>query len=196
MAEQPLRRPGPDLVDDLVAAVLAGEPRLGRVRLVTIDGPSGSGKSTLGIALQDRFAHAEVRSILVSTDHFATWEDPFRWWERLERGVLQPLSEDRAGSYVANEWSSGAPRPTLPRTIDVPEVLIVEGVSAGRAVAADRSTLAIWVEHADRAARRERAVARDGEQIRPAMVRWQTAEDEWFATDGTKSRAGRTFNVN
>lgn len=176
----------------LAAEILAGVPRLGAVRLVTIDGPSGSGKSTLGGRLRLELGG---RATLVPTDHFATWDDPFEWWDRLEAGVLQPFAAGQPGRYVANDWSSGEPVPNRLITVTPGSVLIIEGVSAGRRAVADRTTLSVWVEYPDRGARRERAVARDGEQIRSFLDRWQAAEDRWFADDDTRNRSDRRIRI-
>ncbi len=173
----------------LAGRIVAGHPRLGEVRLVTVDGPSGSGKSTLAAGLHAALTGRKHATVLVRTDSFATWVDPFDWWERLEAGVLTPLSTGRPGSYLANDWSTGDPRPGLQVAVPVPEILIVEGVSAGRRAVADLVTTALWVEHPDRSQRLERAVQRDGEQIRRHLVDWQRAEDAWFAADGTRGRA-------
>ncbi len=173
----------------IVSATLAGPPRLGTVRLVCVDGPSGSGKSTLGRRLASEFTGRRCAAALVPTDHFATWDVPLDWWPRLEQGVLGPFAAGRPASYLANDWSDGEPVPTLEVVVPVPRILILEGVSAGRAAVRDRSTTVVWVEHADRAQRLERAVARDGEQIRPFLGAWQAAEDAWFAVDETSRYA-------
>nr|BFE81332.1 hypothetical protein GCM10020093_039330 [Planobispora longispora] len=47
---------------------------------------------------------------------------------------------------------------------------------------------AVWVE-APRELRLARALARDGAALEPQWHAWMRAEDEWFAADGTRSRA-------
>jgi uridine kinase len=167
--------------------VRLGKPRLGRVRLVAVDGPSGSGKTTYAAGLA-----AEFNATVVSTDDFATWDDPVSWWPRLVEGVLEPLAEGRPGHYVRTEWTGGRPHPGETITVDVPDVLIVEGVSAGRRSIAPRLSALIWCEVADPAERLARAVARDGEESRKPLVAWQAFESGWFAVDGTEDRADHT----
>ncbi|HEY0450869.1 uridine kinase family protein [Actinophytocola sp.] len=162
-----------------------GPPRLGRVRLVAIDGPSGSGKSTLA----DTIA-VELHATVVRTDDFATWDDPVAWWPRLLHGVLEPLADGRPGGYVRTEWTGGHPHPGATVTITPSEVLLLEGVSAGRRSIRPRLSALIWCEVADRAERLARAVARDGEALREPLTAWQEFEDGWFAVDGTKAAAG------
>jgi hypothetical protein len=172
------------VLSDLVTAIHAAPARLGRVKLVAIDGPSGSGKSILA-----RRLHAELGSAaaLVSTDDFATWDDPVSWWPRLRDGVLTPLAADRPGRYRRVDWSSGAPRPGEMVTVRVPEILILEGVSAGRRSVRDALSLLIWCEEPDPVTRLERAVTRDGEANRAALYNWQLFEIGWFAVDDPRT---------
>lgn len=107
-------------------------PKLGAVRLLAIDGPSGSGKSVLADRVVADFRQAGIRTALVRTDHFATWDDPVAWWPRLVDGVLEPLRGNQPGRYQRVEWVAGSPRPGPSCTVEVPEVLVVEGVSSGR----------------------------------------------------------------
>lgn len=176
-------------VEALVARVQVVPPRLGSVRLVALDGPSGSGKSTLADALVAGLRCAGLDVALVRTDYFATWDEPVQWWPRLVDGVLMPLAQGVAGRYRCTEWPEG--RPVLGDwvDVDVPDVLVCEGVSAARRSISDQLSLAIWVELPDSAQRRERAVERDGEQVRGELRRWQRFEQLWFAIDDTRNRA-------
>jgi uridine kinase len=164
--------------------VRLGPPRLGGVRLVAIDGPSGSGKSTLARSLA-----AELDATIVSTDDFATWDDPVAWWPTLATGVLRPLADGRPGSYPRTEWTDGVPHPGEIITVNPPKVLLLEGVSAGRRSIRHRLSALIWCEVPDRGERLARAVARDGESSRKPLMAWQEFEDGWFAVDGTKAAA-------
>jgi uridine kinase len=164
--------------------VLAAPARLGEVRLVAIDGPSGAGKSTFAGSLA-----AELDAVLVPTDHFATWTDPVSWWPRLVDGVLAPLARGEAGRYRRMDWSGGSPRLGEWVEVEVPDVLIVEGVSSGRRSVRPELSALVWVELDSASARLARSVARDGESSRPDFVRWQAFEQGWFAVDDTKAAA-------
>jgi uridine kinase len=163
--------------------------RLGRVSVIAIDGPSGSGKSVLADALYADLTQAGVRTALVSTDDFATWDDPVAWWPRLAGGVLAPLAEGRPGSYQRTEWTNGIPHPGAVVTVPVPEVLLLEGVSAGRRSIRARLTTLIWCELPGVTERLERAVARDGEACREPLRAWQEFEEGWFAVDNPRQAA-------
>ncbi|HET9142806.1 uridine kinase [Actinophytocola sp.] len=158
-------------------------PRLGAVRLVAIDGPSGSGKSVLADRLVAGWRDVGVAVGLVRTDDFATWDEPVGWWPRLVAGVLEPLADGRPGRYQRVEWVDGRPRPGDWVPVDVPEVLVVEGVSAGRCSVRPKLSALVWCEWPDQARRLERAVGRDGEECRAPLRAWQEFEDGWFAVD-------------
>jgi cytidylate kinase-like protein len=168
----------------VVDGVLAGPPRLGPVRLLAVDGPSGAGKSTVAAALA-----ARLGATVVSTDHFATWADPVSWWPWLIDGVLDPLRHGEPGRYRRMDWSGGVPRLGDEVAVAVPDVLIVEGVSAGRWSVRPWLNFLTWVDLPDPAARLERAVARDGEHHRAALLAWQRFEIGWFTVDDTAAAA-------
>lgn len=178
-----------DPVADLVAsAVLSSRARLGAVRLVAIDGPSGSGKSTFARALVTSLRGRGAHTHVVSTDHFATWDDPVSWWPRLA-DVLGALAQGRPTRYRAWDWTTGSPLPGAEIRVPVPDVLVLEGVSSGRASIRGVLTRLCWVERPSRAERLERAVARDGEAARPMLAAWQRFEEGWFAVDETAAHA-------
>jgi hypothetical protein len=74
------------------------------------------------------------------------------------------------------DWTTGTPRLGEPVTVDVPEVLVLEGVSSGRASVRPWLSHVCWLDGPDAAARLERAVARDGEAARHPLTRWQAFE--------------------
>ncbi|MGW5050666.1 uridine kinase family protein [Actinokineospora sp. NPDC004072] len=166
--------------------VLAAPPRLGRVRLVAVDGPSGSGKSTWADRLADALP-GRVR--VVRTDDFATWDDPVAWWPRLVGGVLAPLAAGGPGRYRRTEWTGGRPHPGAWVDVDVPDILVLEGVSAGRRAITPALSALVWIEVPDPAERLARAVARDGESARAELTAWQRFENGWYAVDRTADRA-------
>lgn len=163
----------------LADRVLAAPPRLGRVRLVAVDGGAAAGKSTLAAALsaelRGRGRHVEV----VPTDLLLDgWDGQFGYADRLREGVLAPLAEGRAGTYRAYDWTAGRPGGEV--VVPVADVVIVEGVGAADACVG-AAALTVWLE-LDRAARERRWAARDGAALQPEWVRWLDREDAWFAS--------------
>ncbi|WP_158887655.1 uridine kinase family protein [Amycolatopsis anabasis] len=183
------------MTDELVDQVLAAPARLGGVRVLAIDGPSGAGKSTYAGEVVEEFRRRGVRTGLVSTDDFATWDDPVAWWPRLVDGVLEPLEHGTAGSYRVMDWTTGEPRLGARKTVQVPEVLVLEGVSAGRASVRRHLAHLCWIDGPSPEARLERAVRRDGEPSRNALESWQKFERGWFAVDCPAQHADTSFGV-
>lgn len=173
----------------MVAGLLAGPPRLGRVRMLAVDGPSGAGKTTVTAALVPLLEAEGMAVVVVPTDHFATWSAPVSWWPRLVDGVLLPLRNDAPGRYRRMDWATGEPRLGNDVVVPVPDVLVVEGVSAGRFSVRRWLTFLAWVEGSDQAGRLARAVARDGGDSRAALAAWQRFERGWFEVDATRSAA-------
>ncbi|OQO92919.1 uridine kinase [Saccharomonospora piscinae] len=177
-----------DAAPGIAGAVLAAPARLGAVRLVAVDGPSGAGKSTFARSLIAALRERGAEAGLIGTDDFATWDDPVAWWPRLA-DVLDRLARGVAGGYRAWDWSDGEPRPGAWVAVPVPDVLLVEGVSAGRASIRPRLSRLVWLELPDPALRLARAVARDGESCARQLAAWQRFERGWFAVDRTRHHA-------
>ncbi|WP_205850003.1 uridine kinase family protein [Nakamurella flava] len=170
--------------------LLSRPPGLGPVRLGVVDGPSGSGKTTFAAAWARELRGRGAGTVEVfGSDLLATWDDPFDWWPAFAARVLDPLSRGEPGRVQVMDWTGGTPHPGPWRTVPVPSVLILEGVSTGRRAVARFDPVLVWVEVPDRAERLDRAVARDGEHTRPDFRRWQQAEDAFFAADRTRERA-------
>jgi hypothetical protein len=156
-----------------LAARIAAEPaRLGRTRLVAVDGRAGAGKTTFAA----RLAAALDDAPIAHTDDVAN-RVGHPWWPTLEELVLRPLA-------------AGAPW-TEPRTAarcPVPPVFVLEGVSASRRAVTDRLTLAVWL-HVSAPTRVARGIARDGPDSAAAWPRYEAEEDRFFAADQACARA-------
>ncbi|HEY3469077.1 MAG TPA: uridine kinase [Amycolatopsis sp.] len=174
----------------MIDALLAAPPRLGGVRVLAIDGPSGAGKSTLAAEVVAGLRARGCRTELVSTDAFATWDDPVAWWPRLVDGVLTPLANGGEGRYRRMDWSTGSPQPGELIQVAVPDVLVLEGVSSGRVSARPLLSHLCWLDGGPAAERLARAIARDGRAASADLARWQRFEAGWFAVDGTAEAAG------
>ncbi|WP_413775714.1 uridine kinase [Micromonospora sp. RTGN7] len=166
--------------------VLAGPARLGRTRLVAVDGPSGAGKGVFAGRLADALAALPGggRPPVVHTDDLLDgWDDQLTFWSRLEEWVLAPLRAGRPGAYRRYSWPR---RSFLPREVPVPPapVLLIEGVSAARSVIRPELTLSVLVT-APADLRLARAAARDGPEILPELRRWHAGERAHFAADAT-----------
>lgn len=174
---------------EVARRVLAGPARLGRTRLVAVDGPSGAGKSRFAAHLADALAALPGgRPPVVHTDDLLDgWDDQLTFWPRFDDEVLVPLRRGEPGAYRRYSWVR---RSFLPRPMAVPvtPVLIVEGVSAARAVIRPELTLAVFVT-APAPLRLARAIERDGPEVLPELRRWHAGERAHFAADDTAAHA-------
>lgn len=169
------------LLEEIAVKVVESVPRLGSTRLVAVDGPGGAGKSTLAKRLA-----AACGAELLHTDDFASWDNQFDWWQRLENQVLEPLGAGRPARYQRYDWNTRVLSEW--HEMATPDVLILEGVSAAREAVRERLSLSIWVE-TPRDTRLARGLDRDGTEALPLWQRWMAAEDAHFAADRTRDHA-------
>ena len=168
----------------LAERVCGTPPRLGRTRLVCVDGPAGSGKTTFAGRLAEALGPGCV--VLHMDDLYDGWTlDGVA--VRLVEEVLQPLAGGRPGAFHRYDWRAQR-FDDAPTAVPVPEVLVVEGCgSCPRAVDA-WTTLRVWVE-APADLRLRRGLARDGVELEPQWRAWQRAEMAEFARQNTRARA-------
>jgi uridine kinase len=178
----------PLTIDSLLDHVQAAPPRLGKTRLIGIDGPAGSGKTTLA---ENFAARAEARGLHTRVVHM---DDLYDGWAGAERGfcllrdhVLQRLSDGREGRYRRYDWHLGAYAEihVVPVTV---ELLIVEGVTSCDRDADHWQSLRLWIETSNEV-RLDRGIARDGEALRDHWLEWMRWERDHFAEQATRARA-------
>jgi uridine kinase len=167
---------------DLADRIRQTQPRLGRVRLVAVDGPGGAGKSVFA----ERLAAALGDTPIAHTDDFASWENPLRWWDGLEAHVLHPLQEGRPAHYRAYDWTGRGAGEW--REIPAADAVILEGVSSSRRVVTPRLSFAVWID-TPRDLRLARGIERDGAAMRGHWDAWMAEEDGHFEADGARGRA-------
>jgi uridine kinase len=175
------------MIERIAAAVLEAPARAGRTRVLAIDGRSGSGKSTLAVALAARLGAPVVDLELI----YPGWDGLEAGIELLVRDVLAPFAEGQPAAVPRYDWQHA--RFGEPWTLEPPPLVIVEGVGAGARAAAAYASLLVWVELADEL-RKERALARDGEQFRPHWQRWAAQEDALLARDDIPARADLVYS--
>jgi uridine kinase len=175
-------------IDGLLDRVQAAPARLGRIRLISVDGPAGSGKSTLAARLADR---AEARGLKVLVLHmddlYDGWDGATRGFGLLRDHVLSRLAEGSEGRYRRYDWNLGtyAERHVVPVSMDL---LIVEGVTAADRGAEPWPSLRIWIETSNDV-RLDRGIDRDGEALRDRWLDWMRWERDHFAAENTRERA-------
>jgi uridine kinase len=173
---------------ELARLIVERPARLGRTRLVAVDGPSGAGKTVFADRLASALAPGVgVVPIVHTDDLLAGWEDQFTFWPRLEEWVLAPLRAGRPGRYRSYDWVREEFGPHWV-TVPAAPVVILEGVSSGRAAIAPELTLTAFVTASARL-RLDRAVRRDGAELLPYLIRWRQGERRHFRADATADRA-------
>ena len=190
-------------VSQIAQALRASAPRLGRTRLLLVDGPAGSGKTTFANRLAVELGAAPSRGagsfdptsplparapvqILHADDMYEGWGGLEELDDVLVDQVLAPLAAGRRGTFRMWDWA----RSERTHPIPVPErdVLIVEGVGVGSPRARARASMVVWVE-APRELRLRRGIERDGEGMREEGERWQPIETRVLAEHGTREAA-------
>ncbi len=133
----------------------AAGPVQGRPRVVAVDGRGGSGKSTLAAQL-----HVAVPgSVVVHTDDVAWHHSFFDWTDLLARNVLEPLRRGEAVRYRPPGWQAKG----RAGAIEVPtglELVLVEGVGAGRGELVHLLDGVVWVQ-SDTVEAERQGIARD-----------------------------------
>jgi uridine kinase len=174
---------------ELARRVLDRPGRLGRTRLVAVDGPSGAGKTAfadrLATALGELLgpAYDGVPPIVHTDDLLDGWADQLTFWPRLEQWVLDPLRSGKPGRYRRYSWV----RREFTQnwiTVEPAPVVILDGVSTARASVRPELSLSVFLA-APSLLRRERALARDGTAVAPYLDEWRRGEEAHFAADAT-----------
>jgi uridine kinase len=170
---------------ELAEVILALPPKLGRTRLVAVDGPSGAGRTVFA----ERLAKAvtdidgEETPVVHTDDLLDGWSDQLTFWPRLGTAVLTPLSRGEPGRYRRYDWLAAAFGDSWVM-VSPAAVVLLDGVSSARAEIRPKLTMSVFVT-APAALRLRRALGRDGVAIRPYLEEWRTGEDRHFAADRT-----------
>jgi uridine kinase len=173
---------------DAVARTIADAARASAVpgvRIIGIDGPSGAGKSTVA-----REVAAVLGAPVVEIDDFVSWGDFAGWWPRFEAQVVTPLLAGRDALYEVRDWQNDEFGDALAgwKSVARHPFVVFEGVTCTRRAVADRLAVRVWVD-APAEERLRRGLLRDGEDHRALWERWMREEAEFFARDGTRTRA-------
>lgn len=169
---------------ELAESVRTATPRLGRIRLVVVDGPAGSGKTTFVGRLAAELGDAPVVHMDDLYEGWSGLSDGV--WHRLESQLLAPLRSGRPGEYQVYDWDAGRFAEWV--TVPVSDVVVLEGVGAAARQVDPWASRRVWVEVGE-ALRMDRGVVRDGEALRHEWVLWAARESAHFAADATRERA-------
>lgn len=185
------RVPGPcgtDLPRQVIGHASSHPARLGRTRLICVDGPAGAGKTTLATALAEELTGA----VVVHLDELLLGWDGLPGLAGTVGDLLAPLARARPGHYRRYDWTRGEPAER--REVPVADFLILEGVGAGHRAWADLTTTLVWLE-APAGARRDRALARGDDGFAGHWDSWAAAEATYFRSEEPRRRADLSFRT-
>lgn len=171
----------------LADEIYAAPPRLGQVRLVTIDGPSGSGKSVFAQRLVSALSSRGSSTALLELEMLYEGWTLDGMWRRLRDFVLEPVAAGWDGGFHPYDWSKAS---WSPRWCSVPvrQVLVVEGCGSSPRDVDMFTSRRIWIEAAPEVAL-ARGVLREGVDLDRRLRAWQHMEAAYFAEQGTRARA-------
>ena len=169
--------------EQVLAAALARHATLGRAsRAIAVDGPAGSGKTTLAGQVADAARSHGTVAVVHLDDLYDGWRGVLSV-NALVATVLRCLHADGEAAYRRYDWHRGEHAEVV--RLDLPDLLLVEGVGASVPAVDRLLTLRVWVD-APRDRRLARGLARDGEHLR---AEWeQFLLDEAVVHDRDRSR--------
>lgn len=159
---------------------------------VLIDGRSGSGKTTLAQLVAEAWPFGDGCEVISLDSLYAGWDGLSAGVDALVADVLAPRANGVTARWREWDWyrgGRGAEHLTEPG-----RGLIVEGAGALRADTQRFARVRVWLD-ADESARRERALARDGDAYIPHWDRWKRQEDDHVRDNAPAERATLRFEV-
>jgi len=144
--------------------------------VLLIDGRSGAGKTVLAGRVADATGAA-----LVSLD------DVYPGWRGLAAGAAEVPRILAEGSWRSWDWA--ADRPGSAASVDLTGSVIVEGCGAISRASRPLADHAWWLEYADTAERRRRALARSGAGYEPHWDAWAAQEEAFAAAEDSRELA-------
>ena len=171
----------------IIESIYSGDRRNNHFRIIAIDGPAGAGKSTLATRIQNGVDNSKV-AVVHMDDLYAGWENALTstLTRTLENNIAAPAFEGKAFEYRKYDWIHN--RFGEYRRIDVPDLLILEGVGAGQKVIRKYLDQLIWIDIEPEIGL-ARVLQRDGDYLETEMRVWQMRESEHFQRDNTRDCA-------
>jgi uridine kinase len=176
-----VRSAGVMTVAPLARRLARTEPRLGRTRLIAVDGRSGAGKTWLAGELA-----APLGAPVIHMDDLCPgWDGLVAAGDALADWVAGPLGRGEAARWRRFDWEAMSYAEW--HTTEAADVVVVEGCGSVRSALAASYAARIWVE-APAAARRRRLCARpDWAAYQPYARQWAAREDQLYRAEHTRA---------
>ncbi|MFB7250585.1 hypothetical protein [Microbacterium sp. NPDC056234] len=165
---------------DAVSGVSAANP------VVLIDGRSGAGKTTLARLVAERWPVAGRAQLIAMDSLYPGWDGLDAGVQRALDGILRPHGRGRIGTWHRWDWEQGADAES--HAVDPALGVILEGCGTITPQTARIADVLVWVESPD-AARKHRALRRDGDAFRPHWERWAAQEQVHLDRDDPRGLA-------
>jgi uridine kinase len=172
-------------LSELVDKINESSKKCGQTKIIVIDGPAGSGKTTLAKSLSGLLENCPI---IHMDEIYDGWENALspKTSQDLVEWVINPLLESRSIEFVKYDWYLEKRIEKV--VINLPKVLIIEGVGSSSFEISKYASLKLWIE-VTKETGINRVLTRDGQQIQEQMKKWQSQESKFFIENNSKENS-------
>jgi uridine kinase len=172
-------------LSELVDKVNDSGKKCGQTKIVVIDGPAGSGKTTLAKSLSRLFENCPI---IHMDEIYEGWENALlkKTSNDLTDWIINPLLESKTIEFIKYDWNLEKRIEKV--VINLPNVLIIEGVGSSSFEISQHACLKLWIE-VNKDTGINRVLTRDGQQIQEQMKKWQFQESKFFIENNSKENS-------
>ena len=172
-------------LSELVDKVNDSGKKCGQTKIVVIDGPAGSGKTTLAKSLSRLFENCPI---IHMDEIYEGWENALlqKTSNDLTDWIINPLLESKTIEFIKYDWNLEKRIEKV--VINLPKVLIIEGVGSSSFEISQHACLKLWIE-VNKDTGINRVLTRDGQQIQEQMKKWQSQESKFFIENNSKENS-------
>ena len=172
-------------LSDLVDKINESSKKCGQTKIIVIDGPAGSGKTTLAKSLSGLLENCPI---IHMDEIYDGWENALspKTSQDLVEWIINPLLESRSIEFVKYDWYLEKRIEKV--VINLPKVLIIEGVGSSSFEISKHASLKLWIE-VNKETGINRVLTRDGQQIQEQMKKWQSQESKFFIENNSKENS-------
>ena len=172
-------------LSELVDKVNESSKKCGQTKIIVIDGPAGSGKTTLAKSLSGLLENCPI---IHMDEIYDGWENALspKTSQDLVEWIINPLLESKSIEFVKYDWYLEKRIEKV--VINLPKVLIIEGVGSSSFEISKHASLKLWIE-VNKETGINRVLTRDGQQIQEQMKKWQSQESKFFIENNSKENS-------
>jgi uridine kinase len=172
-------------LSELVDKINESSKKCGQTKIIVIDGPAGSGKTTLAKSLSGLLENCPI---IHMDEIYDGWENALspKTSQDLVEWVINPLLESKSIEFVKYDWYLEKRIEKV--VINLPKVLIIEGVGSSSFEISKHASLKLWIE-VNKETGINRVLTRDGQQIQEQMKKWQSQESKFFIENNSKENS-------